>query len=52
MRRIILTTTILTFPNMNHNKLFSALMSQRLPRWQERRTELNNFIAQAYPQDE
>jgi len=36
----------------NHNKLFSAFMTQRLPRWQERRTELNNFIAQAYPQDE
>lgn len=37
---------------MKQNKLFSTLMIQRLPRWQERRTELNNFIAQAYPQDE
>lgn len=36
----------------NHNKLFSAFMTQRLPRWQERRTELNNFIAQAMPEDE
>lgn len=36
----------------NHNKLFTALMNQRLPRWQERRTELNNFIAMAYPEDE
>lgn len=35
-----------------HNKLFSALMSQRLPRWQQRRDELNNFIAQAFPEDE
>lgn len=43
---------IMVFRNMNHNKLFSALMSQRLPHWQERRTELNNFIAQADPQDE
>lgn len=36
----------------NHNKLFAALMNQRLPRWQERRDELNNFIARAMIEDE
>ena len=29
----------------NHNSLFEALMTQRLPRWRDRRQELNDFIA-------
>lgn len=29
----------------NHNKLFIRLLTERLPMWQERRTELNAFIA-------
>jgi len=36
----------------SHNKLIAALMTQRLPRWQERRTELNNFIARAMIEDD
>lgn len=32
----------------NHNKLFEALMSQRLPNWRSLRKNLNNFIALPY----
>ncbi len=29
----------------NHNKLFEALMTQRLPAWRSLRARLNEFIA-------
>lgn len=32
----------------NHNKLFEALMTKRLPNWRTLRKQLNNFIALPY----
>ena len=32
----------------NHNKVFEAMMTRRLPNWRSLRTKLNNFIALPY----
>lgn len=34
--------------DVNHNKLFEALMTKRLPNWRTLRKQLNDFIALPY----